>query len=203
MKLNLLWPALPLVFTLTAASAPVAFDFKDPKSVNNVVFLLDAPLESINGLATGISGKVDFDPENASVLKGKIVIATDSLHVGNPMMNEHLHGSMWMDVKKFPEIAFESESAANVKKDGDTTTADVTGTLTVKGTARKITVPVKLTYLKGKLSARYPQLQGDLLVLRASFEIKRSDYGINKAMMEDKVSDVIKLTFNLAGMAPK
>ncbi len=37
---------------------PIQFDFKDPKKVNNVVFLLDAPLESINGTATGVSGTV-------------------------------------------------------------------------------------------------------------------------------------------------
>ena len=31
------------------SAAPMDFDFKDPKGVNNVVFKLDAPLEAING----------------------------------------------------------------------------------------------------------------------------------------------------------
>lgn len=47
---------------LVASAAPRSFDFKDPKGVNNVQFNLDAPLESITGTATGISGTVMFDP---------------------------------------------------------------------------------------------------------------------------------------------
>ena len=47
-----------------ALAVPHTFDFKDPKGVNNVVFKTDAPLESINGTATGISGSVTFDPDN-------------------------------------------------------------------------------------------------------------------------------------------
>src|ERR1035437_4191533 len=36
-------------FSSAALAAPEAFDFKDPKSVNNAVFKLDAPLETLNG----------------------------------------------------------------------------------------------------------------------------------------------------------
>lgn len=50
---------LPLVSLATAVcAAPQSFDFKDPKGVNNAVFKLDAPLESINGSASGITGTV-------------------------------------------------------------------------------------------------------------------------------------------------
>src|SRR6185295_12063712 len=109
---------VPLLSALTLAAAvsaaPITFDFKDPKGVNNVVFQTDAPLESINGTATDISGKVDFDPANAAALKGKLIVKTESLHVGNPMMKGHLHSPLWMDVQKFPELTFETESVTNV-----------------------------------------------------------------------------------------
>jgi polyisoprenoid-binding protein YceI len=42
-----------------------------------------------------------------------------------------------------------------------------------------------------------------LLVIRASFVIKRSDFGINKGQMEDKVSDEIQLNLSIAGQAPR
>ena len=32
----------------TVKAGPIEFDFKDPKKVNNALFLLDAPLESIS-----------------------------------------------------------------------------------------------------------------------------------------------------------
>jgi polyisoprenoid-binding protein YceI len=180
-------------------AAPQVFDFKDPKGVNNAVFKLDAPLEAINGSANGVSGSVTFDPSNPGATKGKIVVTTASLRVPNPMMNEHLHSAQWLDADKQPEIIFEAKELKNVKTTGDSTSADVSGTLTIKGVAKDLTAPVKLTYLKGKLGQRVPNLQGDLLVIRSNFTIKRSDFAINPGAPQDKVSDEITLTLSIAG----
>ncbi len=191
-------------FAASTLAAPQTFDFKDPKGVNNVVFQLDAPLEAINGSANGISGIVTFDPANPAATKGRILVAAESLHVPNPMMKQHLHGAQWLDVAKHAEIAFEAKQFKNVKADGDKTTAEVSGTFTLKGVTRDLTVPVTLTYLKDKLGARSNgQMQGDLLVIRASFQIKRSDFGINPKAPEDKVADTIALTLSLAGVSPR
>jgi polyisoprenoid-binding protein YceI len=178
------------------------FDFKDPKGVNNVVFRTDAPLESINGTATGISGSVNYDAASPGSLKGKIVVDAATLHVPNAMMQGHLQGAQWLDVTKNPEITFEVTSLDNVKTDDNMTTADVTGNFTLHGITKQIAVPgVKITFLKDKLKDRFPQLQGDLLVIRASFKIKRSDFDINKGKYEDKVSDEIQLNLSIAGQA--
>jgi polyisoprenoid-binding protein YceI len=91
----------------------------------------------------------------------------------------------------------------NAKTAGDKTTADATGTLTIKGVAKEVTVPVTLTYLKDKLGQRVPNMKGDLLVVRANFVIKRSDFGINPKAPEEKVSDTIDLTLSIAGAAKK
>ena len=178
------------------------FDFKDPKGVNNVVFRTDAPLESINGTATGISGSVSFDAASPGSLKGKIVVDAATLHVPNAMMQGHLQGAQWLDVSKNPEITFEVTSLDNVKTADNATTADVTGNFTLHGVTKQIAVlGVKITFLKDKLKDRFPQLQGDLLVIRASFKINRSDFGINKGNFEDKVSDEIQLNLSIAGQA--
>lgn len=184
-------------------SAPIAFDFKDPKGVNNVIFKTDAPLESINGTAHGVTGSASFDPANPAAIQGKIMVAAASLHLPNPTMKEHLHGEGWLDVAKHPQITFEVVSTSNAKTDGNATTLDVTGNMTIKGVTKALTVPVKLTYLKDKLKARGGNKEGDLLVVRSTFPIKRSDFGINAAKFEDKVSNEIELTFSLAGSAPR
>ena len=105
MKLTHIIPLLTLAAAVYAA--PQSFDFKDPKGVNNAVFKLDAPQESINGSASGISGTVSFDPENPAATTGKIIVASDSLTVPNPLQKEHLHSANWLDVAKYPEITFE------------------------------------------------------------------------------------------------
>lgn len=184
-------------------AAPQSFDFKDPKGVNNAAFKLDAPLEAISGNATGISGTVTFDPAAPAATKGRIIVATSSLHVGNPMQQEHMLGAKWLDAAKHPEISFEAKELKNIKRQGDTTTADVTGTFRLKSISKEITVPVKLTYLKNKLGQRVPNQNGDLLVIRANFSIHRSDFGIMPGQMEEKVSDIIELTLSIAGAAAR
>ena len=184
-----------------AFAAPQTFDFKDPKGVNNAVFKLDAPLEAINGSASGVSGTVTFDPDKPGDTKGKIVIAASSLEVPNSMMKGHMQGAQWLDVAKYPEITFEAKELKNVKTDAGTTTADVTGSFTLHGVTKEITVPVKLTYLKDKLGDRVQGMKGDLLVIRANFVIKRSEFGINPGTMADKVAEEINLTLNIAGAA--
>ena len=195
-----------LFFVLTAFTAWAenhTFDFKDPKNGNTVTFKLVAPKETIQGSANDISGTVTFDPQNPGATKGKIVVAAKSLAVPNPIMKMHLHGGTWLDAQKYPEIAFEVKEIKNVKTEGDKTNGDVNGTFTLKGVSKEITVPVTLTYLKDKLAQRQPGLKGDLLVVRTTFTIQRSDFNVNPHQNEDKVSDKIELTLGIAGAAPQ
>jgi len=187
-----------------AHAAPLTFDFKDPKGVNNVVFKLDAPLESINGTANGVSGTVTVDPENPGDAKGKIVVTTESLTVPNPLMKEHLVGDQWLNAKVHPEITFEITKISDIERQGDKGEAEVTGTFTLNGVSKEITVDAKVTYLPGKLADRTGgKMQGDLLVIRSEFDIKRSDYNIQPGKNLDKVSDEIELSLSIAGAAPK
>jgi hypothetical protein len=46
-------------------------------------------------------------------------------------------------------------------------------------------------------------MQGDLMVIRTEFTIKRADYGINPKAPTDKVSDDIVINLAIAGASPK
>lgn len=189
--------------TVAAVAAPISFDFKDPKGVNNVRFDLDAPLESMSGTANGVTGNVVFDPANPGALTGKIVVAANSLKLPNATMQDHLHSPNWIDVAKFPEITFEVTKVANARTSGTDTTADVTGNITIKGVTKEITVPAKLSYMADALGRRMPNAKGDILVVRAEFSVKRDDFGIQPGQRQDTVGSDIKLSLALAGIAPK
>ena len=199
---KLVWLLILSVAPGVLSADSMKFDFKDPKKVNNVVFLMDAPLESISGTAVGISGSVSFDPAKPASTTGKIVLATSSMHVDNPVMKKHMLDEGWMHVSKFPTIEFVAGKMTNVKTSGTNITGTIAGKLTVKGVTKKVSVPVRLTYLKGMLIKRN-RVPGDLLVLRSDFTIKRSDYGINAGNNEEKVSDEIELKLRVAGAAPE
>ena len=190
---------------LAAQAAPQTFDFNDPKGVNNVQFKLDGPLESITGTATGISGSIVFDVVRPDAASGRIVLSAASLTVGNPKMGEHLHGIQWLDVAKYLEIVFEASELQNVRTEGTQTKAEVRGTLTIKGVTKSVTAPVSFTYLANKLGARLndPKVNGDLLVVRTTLQVNRSDFNIMAGEMMDKVGESIQLSLSIAGSSPR
>src|SRR5262245_57801460 len=106
-RLTVLFTSVSVATAVLAA--PETFDFKDPKGVNNAAFKVDAPLEAINGSASGVSGTVTFDPENPGATKGKIVVAANTMTLPNSMQQTHMRGDKWMDVAKYPEISFEAK----------------------------------------------------------------------------------------------
>ena len=184
---------------LSAQAEMKTFDFKDPKGVNNVAFTMDAPLESISGTASDVSGTLTLDPENPGKVEGTIVVAAESLHVPNPLMKSHMHGDGWLNVTVHETISFEVKEITNVVREGETGTADVSGTFTLHGVSKDITVPAKVTYLEGRLGDRIPDAKGDLLVIRADWSISRGDFGIKPGESEDKVADEVKLSMAIAG----
>lgn len=182
---------------------PLNFDFKDPKGVNNIVFKMDAPLESINGTANGISGTISADPKTPEKISGKIIVDAKSLSVPNPVMQEHMHGAEWLDTNTHPQITFEIKEVLNTKQNGNQGTAEVKGIFSLKGVSKEVIVPVDVTYLPGRLKDRGGDKDGDLLVVRTNFKINRGEFGIKEGENLDKVSDVIEISMSLAGSAPK
>ena len=151
--------------------------------------------------AAGITGKVSFDPDTPEKTSGKVVLKTASLHVANKLMKEHIHGDGWMTVVVFPSITFNLKKLTNVKKGGDTFTANAVGTMTILKVTREITAPVTISFLKGRLAERN-RVEGDLLVVRSKFQVKRGDFGINPGQKLLKVANEIDIRVGLAGAAP-
>lgn len=194
---------LSLALAVSAGAAPLAFDFNDPKGVNAIQFTLDSVLEPIVGTANGVTGTVSFDPAAPAATTGKIVVSAKSLVVPNATQAGHLQGKDWLDTATHGDITFELAKLADVKTSGTETTGTATGKFTLKGVTKEISVPVKLTYLADALGKRVPGTNGDLLVVRGEFSIKRGDYGIQPGQNEEMVNPVVKLNVAIVGSAPK
>lgn len=195
--------SLLAIATLGFASlaSAIEFDLEDPKGVNNIVFLLDAPLESINGTATGITGSVSFDPAKPEATSGKLVVAVDTLSVANPKMVEHMMGGKWLAANEHPTITFEMKGMSDVSAMGSKYEGTAHGVMTIKGESKEMKIPVSLSFLEGKLAERN-RTPGDILVIRSSFSVKRSDFGVNAGQQEDKVADEVELRLSVGGFAP-
>lgn len=186
-----------------ASAAAKEFDFKDPKGVNSVSFLLDSEIEPIRGVATAISGSISFDPGAPGSTSGKIVIAADSVKTSNDRMTDVLHGADWLNVEEYPEISFTFKKVERAKGEQDNRTLiQVAGEFECHGVKKEMTIPISLTYLEGRAGERMRGAKGDLLVARSEFKINRKDFDIKKDYGPTVVAEEIVIHVQIVGMAP-
>lgn len=185
-----------------AAADSKAYNYRDPKGVNAMYFLLDSPLEPIMGLARGISGEVTFDPADAKATRGQIVVDSETVQTSNEKMTEHLHSGQWIDVDKNPEIKFVIGAVKSAEKTGEHDwKLELAGDFTLNGTTRPMVIPVEVTHVAGGAAKRMRGASGDLLVLRAKFTINRSEFGIKPGEHTEAVAEEIQITAPIVGMS--
>ncbi len=174
--------ALPLraeTFTVDPAHSEVSFQIRHLVS-------------QVRGRFNDFSGTIQLDTKNLAASSVDFHIKATSIDTNVADRDKHLRSADFFDVEKFPEISFKSESIAAAGKDK----YNVTGTLTMHGVSKKVTLPV--TYLG---AIKDPFGGGS----RAGFELEttldRKDYGIiwNKALDSGSVmlGDDVKVAINL------
>lgn len=162
-----------------------------------VTFISDAPLEHIKGTSSKVIGYAVMaqGPEFA-LAAGEFVLPVASFETGIPLRNEHLQGPRWMDAAAHPDITFVLKStrdARESKKSESYTTYELTlvGTMTVKGVSRELEIPARATLMPANEQTKV-RAPGDLLAIRATYDIKMSDFGIgvgDTGIRVGKVSD--------------
>ncbi|WP_164020693.1 YceI family protein [Pyxidicoccus trucidator] len=160
------------------AAAPRAFVFNDPNSRDTVAFMLDAPLEVINGLSNEVRGRVEVKGTKAS---GKFQLPVKSIKTGNDTRDEHLRNDRWLDAAKSPDIVFEFVDLAlpSALEAGKPVKVKGKGRFTLRGVTREEPVEVTATYFK-ESSETKNRAAGDLLRVRAKFQIPLEAYGIQR-----------------------
>jgi polyisoprenoid-binding protein YceI len=145
----------------------------------------------VRGHFADFKGTVQVETAKPEASSVEFTIKAASIDTANADRDKHLKGPDFFDVEKFPEITFKSTKIVTVGKDK----YDVTGTFTMHGVAKTVTLPVSfLGFGKDPWGNE-----------RAGFELtttlNRKDYGIiwNKtldaggAMLGDDVSVTVTL----------
>jgi len=181
-------------------SGTQTFSFKDKMGRNQATFYSSAPLEDITGMSTDVSGNVSFDVEDLeNTLRGQISISTASLRSGIDLRDEHIRSADWLNAEEYPEITYNITDVKCVKEiDGKIIEATVVGDFSVHGVTREVESDVTLTYLEENEMTKM-RLPGDLLGVKAKFNIKLSDYGVHHMVLGKRVSDEIEIKVNIVG----
>jgi polyisoprenoid-binding protein YceI len=182
------------------AGLKLSFDFKDPKGVNAVGFIVDSTLEPIFGTGTGISGSVEFDATDPMGATGVLRMEAKAVRTTNDRMTEVLHGPDWLDVATHPAIEIRLLKVESVEpRSLNEFKIQARAEVVIKGTSREMSLPLLATYLPGRLGDRLRGATGDLLVLRSRFSVKRSEFALNVASSPEVVAEEIVITAAIVG----
>ncbi|MTH96283.1 YceI family protein [Roseibium sp. RKSG952] len=188
--------SLTSLFALTAlctsASAePYRYEL-DP-SHTTVAFLVDhlGYAETL-GLFTDISGSFTYDLETQVLSDLAVEIDTASIETFDEARDNHVRGADFLDVTAFPLMTFTADSGTPLSD----TEGSVTGTLTLLGQSRPLTLDVKLNR-----TAKYPFGHGRFtLGISARTVIKRSDFGMTYAVGNGFVGDDVQVIIETEAM---
>ncbi|MFC2134107.1 YceI family protein [Bacteroidota bacterium] len=181
------------------ASGSKSFTFFDKYGKNQVTFFSKTPLEDITGTASGIKGEVNFDVNDFKTLTGKITVDVSSMKTGIDLRDEHLFSDGWLDAEKYPEITFKIKSVKNATKTADNRlTGTLLGSYTMKGVTKDVEAGFDVTYLDENEQTKM-RAPGDLLGVRATFNVKLSDYGVEHMVIGSKVAEDIEVSVNVIG----
>lgn len=150
----------------TAHAAPWAFD----GSHTRVGFTVDhLGYSTVTGAFNTFDGQVEYDAKQARATQVNFKIDTSSINTGWAARDEHLKKPEFFNVDAYPSMTFVS---TGVKMRG-ANKAKVTGTLTLLGVSKPITLDVVL-----RKHAVSPITQKDTIGFEATTTIKRSDFGM-------------------------
>ena len=153
----------------TAAPLHAAQVYKIDPVHSEVSFKVRHLVSSVTGKFDKFQGTVVMDPRNLAASNVSFQIDASSSDTGVDKRDNHLRSQDFFYVEKYPEITFASEKITATGKD----TYDVAGTLTMRGVAKKVTLPVKFLGTAGDPWGN----------TRAGFStstiLDRQDYGIN------------------------
>jgi polyisoprenoid-binding protein YceI len=177
--------------TALAALPSLADTFAVDPGHSEVSFQIRHLVSQVRGRFNDFSGTVQLDSKNLAASSVDFHIKVTSIDTNVADRDKHLRSADFFDVAKFPEITFKSESIAAAGKDK----YNVTGSLTMHGVTKKVTLPVTLG----------GQVKDPWGNTRAGFEIEttldRKDYGIvwNKALDAGgaMLGDDVKVAINL------
>lgn len=186
--------AVPLVAQQAAqTAAPVTEAFTVDKSHSSAEFRIRHLMANVTGRFNDFDAVIHLDRTNPPKSSVEFTIQAASIDTGNKNRDEHLRGTDFFDVAKFPTITFKSVSIKANPKTKDL--YDVTGDLTMHGVTKRITLPVQfLGFGRGPGGTE-----------KAGFEIvttlNRKDYGLvwNRNLDEGGVllGDDVRVTINL------
>jgi polyisoprenoid-binding protein YceI len=181
--------------TATLDATKTAQAYAIDKVHSEVAFQVRHLLTKVRGRFGEFSGTVLFDQDHPEHSSASLTIDASSIDTGTPDRDTHLRSDDFFAVDTYPTLTFKS---SHVVKTGDDT-YDVIGTLTIRGVAREVTLPV--SYL-GTAKDPWGNARAGF---EASLTLNRKDFGLTwNAALETGgflVGDEVRISLSIQAIA--
>jgi polyisoprenoid-binding protein YceI len=195
-----------VVLTALALGAPdlvaaEAIPFKVLSNYSRATFKTDAPLETIVGNTTAVTGTLTVDPTNPQDAKATIRVDLTTLKTGvdkrdQDMMAPHFFDVGASEANKAAVFELTSIELAGPLDSGKPVPAKIAGTLSIKGKAKDVVANGTVTYFR--LTPEQVEAQkrfgftSDNIKVRATFATTFADHGMQvPQLLVFKVSNEI------------
>lgn len=154
--------------------------YRVDRKQSRIGFCVDSHFMRIEGYFEDFQGGMAFDPHQLDADQILVLVQTDSLATSWTFIENMLKGESFFDTERHPDILFVSTHFHW----HTTTTATVTGQLTLHGITRPVDFDLELTDTQGK-----PAHGTDRIHVTATTTIRRSDFGMSvlQAVVDDEV----------------
>jgi polyisoprenoid-binding protein YceI len=125
---------------------------------------------SVEGRFRKWKANVDFRPKDLAHSKAEFEIELGSIDLASDESESEVRGALWFDTAKFPVAKFQSASVKALGGDR----YEIAGTMSIKGVARDVVVPVALKKDPAGNS-----------VAEGHFTIKRLDFKVGEGVWAD------------------
>ena len=187
----------------TKSSGSKIFYCDDRAGNNQVTVFSESSLEDFTAVCNRVAGQCTIEPQHVETLAGKFSIQVKDLKTGMDLRDHHMAQSDWLDAAKHPTITIEITKVEEVRKTAPTSASlTLVCACTLHGQTQPLRIPANLTYLD-ETAETMRRVKGDLLRIRANFDLKLSDYGIVGPKGSDyiglKVAPIVRIKVTVFG----
>jgi len=168
MKLDKLFLSLGLLSSLSLST--YAAEYKIDEAHTAVTFKIKhMGISHTSGTFENVSGSFSFDPSEPTKASANATILTKSINTGIKQRDEHLRSAEFLDVEKYPQMTFKTQSMQSTGPNS----FDIKGTLTLHGVSKPVVL--KANY-EGSVKDPFGNERAGFT---ASTKINRKDFGLN------------------------
>ncbi len=180
---------LGLGLTLTTAASAQSRSFAVRNDGGSrIQFVSDAPLETITGVSSHVTGDLQVDPANLSSARGTIRVRIATLRTGIDL----------------PDATFEITGVEGAQRlePNQPTRVRLRGRFSLHGVTRDVVANATVRFVPLDDELRAARINGDVVRGQANFTIRLEDYNVSvPAIVRLKVANEIRVNVTLRAIA--